>query len=271
MPDYEVFAIRYAHVSRQRHENFMTADDHDGPMPMDYFVWVIRNKERVILVDTGFNSEAAAQRGRQFLRCPIQALEVLGLNADDVQDVVITHMHYDHAGNTVLLPNARFHLQEAEMQYATGRYMRYAPLRHPFNVGDVTELVKRLFDDQVVYHNGDAWLAEGIELILVGGHTQGLQAVRVHTARGWVVLASDASHYYDNFRNYSPFPVVLNVGDMLQGYDKLLSLASSKDHLIPGHDPLVRDCYLPWGKPENDVIALHLPPRQTLVSLTHNR
>ena len=71
----------------------------------------------------------------------------------------------------------------------------------------------------------------------------GLQAVRVATRRGNVVLASDASHFYANMDEARPFPIVYNVADMMEGWDKLRSLADSADHVIPGHDPLVLERY----------------------------
>ncbi|WAB99255.1 N-acyl homoserine lactonase family protein [Pseudomonas putida] len=262
MPEYEVFAIRYATHERLRRNNFMVPDPHDGPMPMDYFVWLIRKENEHYLVDTGFNQSAADSRGRTLLRCPIQALRLLGLRPEDVGDVILTHMHYDHAGNVDLLPSAQFHLQESEMHYATGRYMRYSPLRQPFSVSDVINIVRGVYQQRVVFHQGNASLAPGIQLIHIGGHTQGLQAVRVHTSRGWVVLASDASHYYDNMEEESPFPVVLHVGEMLKGYQTLSALADSADHIIPGHDPMVRSLYPFEGDPVNDIVALHKPPRQ---------
>lgn len=264
LPNYEVFALRYANVDRKRRDNFMEIhDSHDLPMPMDYFVWLIRGEDRLILVDTGFNKSAASSRKRNFIRCPIQALELLDVKPQDITETVITHMHYDHAGNSDLLPNSRFHLQEAEMHFATGRYMLYKPLRHSFNVEDVVNLVRGVYQERVVFHNGDVELAPGIQLIHVGGHTLGLQAVRVHTGRGWVVLASDASHFYENMNMDAPFPIVFNVGEMLDGYRKLLALADSPAHLIPGHDPLVLKQYPPYGPPSNDVVALHLPPTST--------
>jgi len=260
LPAYEVFALRYATVARRRPENFMVHDPHDGPMPMDYFVWVIRGEGRTWLVDTGFNKTAADARKRVFLRCPIDALSALDLTAAQVSDVIITHLHYDHAGNVNLLPNARIHLQEKEMQYATGRYMTHPLLRHAFAVDDIVELVRSLYSERICFHDGDAELARGIELVLVGGHTAGLQAVRVHTARGWVVLASDASHFYENIHRDSPFPIVLHVGEMLDGYRRLLSLAETPDHLVPGHDPLVLARYPRAGDPADEVVKLHAPP-----------
>jgi glyoxylase-like metal-dependent hydrolase (beta-lactamase superfamily II) len=85
--------------------------------------------------------------------------------------------------------------------------------------------------------------------LTVGGHSDGLQFVRVHTRRGWVVLASDAIHFYANVETGNPFPIVFNVGDMMEGWARCRRLADSKDHVVPGHDPLVRARY-PAPSPE---------------------
>lgn len=241
---YEVFAVRYATLAqRRRADNFFPADDHDGPMPMDYFVWLLRSPSRTILVDTGFNADMARKRGRELLRCPIDALAALGVEAGQIEDVVLTHLHYDHAGNLAKLPNARFHLQDKEMQYATGRCMCHAYMRHAYAVEDVTQLVTHVYADRVVFHDGDSVIAPNVELMLIGGHTQGLQSVRVLTARGWVVLASDAAHYYENFQRRRLFPIVQDVSAMVDGHRRLVESADSIDHVVPGHDPLVMARY----------------------------
>ena len=258
LPEYEVYAVRYATVHRQRSENFIVRDAHDGPMPMDYFVWLIRGGDMLFLVDTGFNQEAATARGRQLLRPPIAALAALGVSPAQIGDIIITHMHYDHAGNLDQVPGARLHVQERELQYAVGRHMTFKALRHAYSVRDVELAVRRVYDDRVVFHDGDSRIAPGIELLHIGGHTMGLQSVRVHTARGWVVLASDASHYYDNMLNEAPFPVVHDVGAMLAGHRRLMSLGESPSHVIPGHDPLVMRRFRRHGRPEDEIVALHL-------------
>jgi glyoxylase-like metal-dependent hydrolase (beta-lactamase superfamily II) len=259
-PQYEVFALRYATVEKRTHENFLVHDMHDGPMPMDYFVWAIRGEARTIVVDTGFGEAAARARRRTLLRSPADALAGLGIRAETVEDVVITHLHYDHAGNLALFPKARFHLQDDEMAYATGRHMCHDALRHAFDVEDVVAMVRKLYDGRVRFHNGEAEIAPGITLHHVGGHTAGLQVVRVPTARGAVVLASDASHYYANMRRRNPFPIVLDVAAMLEGHALLERLADSPDHVIPGHDPEVRRLY-PQVR-DLDVVALHEKPRR---------
>lgn len=264
LPEYEIHALRYATHARRRQEAFMAYDPHDGPMPIDYFVWVVRNAERTVLVDTGFSAEASQRRGRQYLRSPLDAIARLGIVAADVKDVIITHLHYDHAGNVHLLPNARLHLQEKELQYATGKYMRYDQMRHAYDLDDVVNIVRGVYDRRVEFYDGDAPFAPGIELVAVGGHTMGLQAVRVHTKRGWVVLASDASHYYANLHKESPFPIIFHVGEMLEGYRKLMRLADSPDHLIPGHDPLVRARFPAWEGGDTEIVRLHEAPTAPL-------
>ena len=242
-PAYEIYAIKYAHHERTASQNFLGGDPHDGPMPLDYFVWLVRGEGRDLLVDTGFNAAAAARRQRQLLRPVEQALSLMGVEPGAVRDVVITHLHYDHVGNFDLFPRATFHLQDLEMQFATGRCMCHEPMRHAFDVEDVVGMVRTVYAGRVRFHAGDAQLAPGISLHLIGGHTMGLQVVRVATRRGHVVLASDASHYYANMGEGRPFPIVYNVADMMEGWGKLLALADSSAHVIPGHDPLVLESY----------------------------
>ncbi|MEM6373827.1 MAG: N-acyl homoserine lactonase family protein, partial [Pseudomonadota bacterium] len=132
------------------------------------------------------------------------------------------------------------HMQAAEMAYATGPCMCHDTLRMPFTAGHVCEAVKRLYSGQVVFHDGDAEIADGVTVHCIGGHSRGLQAVRVRTQAGWMVLASDASHFYENFQQRKPFPIVVDLQNMLDGFDTLTRLASRPALIVPGHDPLVR-------------------------------
>lgn len=254
-PAYEIYAIKYAHHERTASQNFLGGDPHDGPMPLDYFVWLVRGEGGDLLVDTGFNAAAAARRQRQLVRPVEQALSLMGVEPGAVRDVVITHLHYDHVGNFDLFPRATFHLQDLEMQFATGRCMCHEPMRHAFDVEDVVGMVRTVYAGRVRFHAGDAQLAPGISVHLIGGHTMGLQVVRVATRRGHVVLASDASHYYANMGEGRPFPIVYNVADMMEGWGKLRALADSPAHVIPGHDPLVLERYPAPAKELQGIVA----------------
>lgn len=259
---FELFAIRYATHDRRAADNFIGGDPHDVAMPLDYFVWVARSEEACYVIDTGFDTATANKRGRTLLRDPADGLRALAIDPADVRDVIVTHLHFDHIGNFHLFPAARFHLQEIEMAYATGRCMCHQRLRHPFDVDHVTGMVRRVYEGRVQFHNGDAEIAPGITVHLIGGHSRGLQCVRVWTERGWVVIASDASHLYAHFETGRPFPNVVRVDEMLDGYMRLMELATSPHHVIPGHDPLVMKRYAaPSTELEGICIKLHEPPQ----------
>ena len=218
---YDIYAIRYGHLDRTARHNFIDGDPHDGPMPLDYYVWVIRGEHGTSLLDTGFDAAMAAQRRRRLVRPVGEGLQAIGVDPASVRDIIISHMHYDHAGNHELFPAARYHVQSDEMAFCTGSAMCHGLMRAPFEAGDVQAMIGKLFADRVMFHDGDAELAPGLTLHKVGGHTRGLQVVRVHTRRGWVVLASDAAHFYANWQQRRPFPIVENVTHYLDAFRRI--------------------------------------------------
>lgn len=245
---YQVLALRYGtHQPRTARDNFLypqeVPDLHDLQLPLDYFIWVIRNAARTIVVDTGFTHQSAQKRKRELMVSPAEALDAIGLDAATVSDVIITHLHYDHAGGLASFPAATFHLQDAEMNFVTGRCMCHPRLRQAFEVEDIVTMIRRLYDGRVKFIDGDATLFPGVSVHRAPGHTPGLQCVRVATARGAVVLASDACHFYANIARQNPFPIVVDVVDMLDSWAKLARLADSADHVVPGHDPEVLTRY----------------------------
>ncbi|MFK7743640.1 MAG: N-acyl homoserine lactonase family protein [Roseobacter sp.] len=240
MSAWEVHCVKYAdRASRTRADSFIFDDNHDAPHPMDYFIWVLRKGTQVILVDTGYDQTEAEARGRPIRQDPRDALRPLNLSPEDITHVIVTHLHYDHAGGLHLFPNAKLHLQAAEMQFATGPCMCHDTLRMPFTADHICEAVKRLYSGKLQFYEGDAQIADGITVHCIGGHSRGLQAVRVRTQAGWMVLASDAAHFYENVFARKPFPIVVDVQDMLDGFDRLHALASNRKLIIPGHDPIV--------------------------------
>jgi glyoxylase-like metal-dependent hydrolase (beta-lactamase superfamily II) len=264
MPEavWELLAIKYAHHARTAHENFVFRDVHDGPMPLDFFLWVARSPERIVVIDTGFSAETGARRGREVIREPKEGLGAIGIEAAHVEDVILTHLHYDHVGAFDIFPRARFHLQDREMAYATGRYMCHGRIQTPFDIETITGMVRNVYAGRVAFHDGAGEIAPGIAVQRVGGHSDGLQIVRVRTARGWVVVASDATHFYAHMESGNPFPIVFNVGDMLEGHRTCRRLAESDHHVVPGHDPLVLERYPPLSRElEGVVCRLDVMPR----------
>lgn len=265
MTPWEVHAVKYAdRNARTRKDSFLFDDNHDQPHDMDYFIWVLRQRDEVVLVDTGYDQEEADRRGRPIRQHPAEALAPLGIAPENVSTIIVTHLHYDHAGGLRYFPNATIHIQAAEMAYATGPCMCHGTLKAPFTADHICEAVQRLYSGRVVFHDGEGEVREGITVHHTGGHSRGLQVVRVLTESGWLCLASDASHYYENFLTAKPFPIVVDLEDMLEGFKTIRRLASSDELVIPGHDPMVRDLF-PCAGPEN-IFRLDRGPLKVLPS-----
>ncbi|PVB60562.1 N-acyl homoserine lactonase family protein [Labrenzia sp. 011] len=259
MTAWEVFAVKYAdRNARTRRDSFLLADNHDQPHAMDYFIWVLRRNDEILLVDTGYDKEEGDRRGRPVRMEPGEALAPLGISPEDVSTVIVTHLHYDHAGGLRHFPNATIHLQAAEMAYATGPCMCHGTLQAPFTADHVCEAVQRLYSGKLVFHEGEGEVREGVTVHRIGGHSRGLQAVRVLTEAGWMCLASDAAHYYENFLESKAFPIVVDLQEMLDGFGTIRRLASSDKLVIPGHDPLVRTLF-PSAGPDH-IIRLDRGP-----------
>lgn len=193
---HEVYAVRYGYHSRRSPENFIGGDPHDVLQPLDFYVWAIVGPAGTILVDTGFDETMSRRRQRELVKPVRDGLAALGIAPEKVTSVIVSHLHYDHCGNHDLCPNARYHLQDREMAYATGRCMCHQSLRAPFEADDVLAMVRKVFAGRATFHDGHAEIASGLTVHLIGGHSKGLQCVRVKTRRGYVVLASDATHLY---------------------------------------------------------------------------
>ena len=261
VPEFEVFAIKYGERLGTRGSIFMKGDPHDSPMAMDYYIWVIRNDEKTIVVDCGFDKKEGENRGRTYLRSPTEGLGLIGIDPAEVKDVIITHMHYDHVGNLSIFPNARFHVQDTEMAYVTGRAMTHPILRHSFVLSEVQAMVAMVYQDRAIFHDGDDDLVPGVTLHHFPGHARGLMAVRVNTKRGWIILASDTAHYYESLTAEHVFITHENIFEMLESYRSLVKLGGDVSRIVPGHDPDVLKRYPSLSRDLDGIVAvLHEKP-----------
>jgi glyoxylase-like metal-dependent hydrolase (beta-lactamase superfamily II) len=254
-----VYALRYAYRTESVRGEHFYGHDHDchGNFPIDYYVWAICREKDVVLVDAGFSRETARRRGaRVYLDTPAALLASLGRTPDEVSQVVLSHLHYDHTGTLPDFPNAAVLLQRAELDFWTGPYARRGAYPHVIEETDLTHLTDCQARGALRLLDGDTELEDGIQLHRVGGHTPGLQIVSIDTGAGAVVLAADASHFYENYESDTPYAIVHELPAMYDAFDTIRRLAGSDGIFVPGHDPLVRSRHTPHPANAN-VTILH--------------
>jgi glyoxylase-like metal-dependent hydrolase (beta-lactamase superfamily II) len=259
---WEIYAIRYGtNQRRTRGDNFILEKRPTETMPMDFYCWVLKATGRVIVVDTGMDEGKAARHGHDILLNPVDAWKALGIAPASVDTVILTHAHYDHLGHLHALENAHFHMQAEEMNYVTGPWMQRAWFRRAYEPDEIARLVHLLHGERLTLHGRDQEIADGVSVHWVGGHCAGQEVVRVRTLRGWVVLASDALHYYEEYERGIPFSVAFNLSDMIAGHERIRELAESDDHVVPAHDPRIADIYpCVDGQPGETIFRVDLAP-----------
>ena len=214
-----------------------------------------------IIVDTGMDEATGKKREREITRPVREGLAALGIAADKVGKVILSHLHYDHCGNYDLFPQAHYHLQDREMAYATGRWMCHQALRLPFEVDDVVSMVRKAFAGRVAFHDGEDEIVPGVTVHRIGGHSKGLQSVRVKTRLGHVVLAADASHLYAHIIAAAP-SAHHRYRRSCRGLRDAQAARLIAAGCVPGDDPLVLARY-PAAKPglEGWIVRLDAEPK----------
>jgi len=249
---WSVFAVPYGLRVGLRGEHFLGHDDRSGePHPTAYYVWLALSDEEVVLVDTGIGpARAAGMAGLHYYGSPVRLLASVGLAPADVGWVVLTHLHYDHTGTVAEMPAATSVVQRAEWEYWSGpTARRITRERWLCSPTDLENLAAADADGRVRIVSGDVELMPGLSVHLVGGHTAGMQVVRLRTAAGHVVLASDASHFYENRAEDRPAPILHCMPAVYAAFDRIVELADGEDLIVPGHDPAVLQRY-PAAAPE---------------------
>jgi len=233
---WDVFAVRYGTRMTTRGGVYVDADEPDLPLRMDYFFWLLRGDSGTILVDTGFDRTVGERRGRTTLIEPLDALGQLGIGHEDVRQIVLTHLHYDHTGNVRRFPAAEIAVQETDLEFWRGVDVESRQAVH-VERADIDGIAGR---DGTIILRGHTLVAAGVGAVLVGGHSPGQTALIVKGRERPVLLASDAVHYYEELERRLPFAIHTDLDEMTTGYDVLEQLAAHTGAvLVPGHDPEV--------------------------------
>lgn len=240
-PTYEVYAVRYATLPGFPVAELVAGADPARKLDIAMMVWVVRGNGHNILVDSGFYHDRFFKdwKVQDFIK-PSEALEPLGLKPAAVTDVIVTHLHWDHADGVDLFPAARVWIQKDELQYYAGEAWQSSDTHGGIDPGDVLALVKLNTEGKVTLVNGDAQeILPGITCYTGGRHTYASQYVSVNTKHGMVVLASDNVYLYENLDKHSPIGATLDPASNLRAQERMRRLAARPDLVVPGHDPAV--------------------------------
>ncbi len=210
----------------------------DGPATVDYFFWILQSDASTVIVDTGFNEHAGRKRGRTLLLQPREALRTLDIDPDSVEDVIVTHGHYDHIGNVDLFSAARIHMTASEYAFWTSPMARHTQFSFYAEPKELDHLEQCNEQGRLHLFSGSVDIAAGIRADEVGGHTPGQAVVRVATTTGPVLLASDAVHFYEELEKDMPFTAVSALPAMYAAFESIRREAETQSvTVVPGHDP----------------------------------
>jgi len=241
-PVYEIYAISYGVIPDFPVAGLLAGADRSRKMDIQMMVWLLKGPDgRNILVDSGFFQERYVSqfKVRDFIK-PSEAVGRAGINADQVTDVIITHMHWDHAGGITLFPKARIWIQKEEYNYYTGEAWQSPATHGGIDAEDVAALVRRNVEGSVSFVNGDDQEPiPGVRLYTGGRHTFASQYAGVNTKAGTVIIASDNCYLYENLDKHAAIAQTLDAASNLRAQDRMRSLASAPRLVVPGHDPEV--------------------------------
>lgn len=238
-PVYTVYAIRYATIPGFPVAGLIAGADPVRKIDIAMIYWLVRGNGHVVLVDSGFYRPQFFKSWTvKDFAMPAETLGRIGVKPEDITDVVITHMHWDHADGMDLFPNARIWLQKDEYTYYTGPAWQSKTTHGGIDQDDVLALVKLNMAGRVSYVDGDdREILPGIRCYTGGKHTYASQFVTVPTASGTVVLASDNMYLYENLATHKPIAQTLDAASNLRAQDRMRTLASDPRLIVPGHDP----------------------------------
>lgn len=235
---YEVYAIRYGIIPDFPVSELVAGADPSRKMNIDMMIWLVKSPGgRNILVDSGFYRAKFFEHWhlKDYVK-PSEAIGKLGLKPGEITDLIITHMHWDHADGVDLFPKAHVWIQKDEFDH----YSDPANQVKGVDPEDMAVLSRMNHEGRLTLVDGDAQsLIPGLTFYTGGRHTYASQYVSVRTRAGTVVIASDNVYLYENLEKHMPIAATFDPVSNLKAQDRMRTLAGQPRLIIPGHDPAV--------------------------------
>lgn len=241
---YEIYAVKFAGPFSSSGAFLMWMKDWETVCERNYYFWCLKSSNRTILVDAGVSPRLAGEKTLAGYLDPVRVLEGIDVYPDDVHQVILTHLHWDHVDGITQFPHAKIYVQRAERDFWLYDDMA---LRSPFTffLNEQSRHNLKSADDEgrLTAINGDQEILPGIKCLLAPGHSIALQAVAVNTHKGIAILGSDCAHLFRNYEQEWPSALIIDMVAWVNSLEKLKSSASLPELLFPGHDPLMTSNY----------------------------
>jgi glyoxylase-like metal-dependent hydrolase (beta-lactamase superfamily II) len=252
-PTYEIDAIRYAQLAGFPVRGMVAGADSARRIDAAMSVWLLRGNGRIVLVDAGFYRDKFVQRWKPFdFVTPAIALERVGIRPEEITDIIISHIHWDHADGADLFPKARVWIQKDEYEHHIGPNGEVRD--RAIDQDDAAMFAALTRRGRVELVKGDSTeIMPGITVFTGGKHTFGSQYVSVRMKSGTAVIASDNAYLYENLDKRRPIAQTLDSLSNLRAQARMARLASSPRLIIPGHDPAV---FVKFPKPGNGIARI---------------
>lgn len=250
---WDIFVMEYARSKDQPWVDLISGMYDDGRVDLPFSFVLARRGDRNVLVDTGFmqdehSSGFARKFGIPTWISPVRLLGELGIAAEAITDIFVTHAHFDHMGSIAEFPNAHIHIQKSELlswYEAIALPKRYSHLTAIIDPDNLRTALEASIEHRVTLIYGDKDnVLPGIHVRLGSGHTVGQQFVLLDTAVGRRVISGDCVYSRRQFtgHNHDGVYVPLNnatgsVWDQIKTIDKMNDeLGGDLTKLIILHD-----------------------------------
>ncbi len=218
--EYKIYALKYAGPLKSLGAFIMWNMDWDKVVDRNYYIWCIKGNGENIIVDTGITPKLANQLKLTGYVNPAEVLSRININANEVNKVIVSHLHFDHSNGVSLFLNATFYIQQEEYRFWTRDPIATRPPFAFYLDNDSNGYLKSIEKTRrIQFVEGDHEILPGIECLLAPGHSIANQAVAVNTEKGTAIIGSDCGHFFRNYQEDWPSIFIIDLVKWMKSYD----------------------------------------------------